>query len=125
MIADQPLHSSTQDHPTALGIPVVYFVTSSDVWDDGWPTPPQVVKIGTTVDVPGRMKRMHRSRGPGFQAVLVGWCEGGEELERELHLRHRAHRVGASGDWFWVHPGLLDNMGELVAAQSEREEARS
>jgi len=120
MIADQPLHPSTQRHPLSLGEPIVYLVTNAAVWDGDPRALPQVVKIGTTVDLPGRMKRMHRSRGPRFRAVLFAWSPGGDSLERELHYRHRNYRVGASGDWFWVHPGLLDDVSYLEAERAAR-----
>lgn len=112
MIADRPhpvvptarwikLHPTVQEHPCAG--PVVYFVTNAEASAADLP---QVVKIGTTVDLPHRMDRMQQRRR-GFTARLVGWLPGGDAEEGALHIRFDAQRVGASGDWFWVAGPLL------------------
>jgi hypothetical protein len=103
----EQLHPSVQRHP--CDGPIVYVVTNALACHVGLP---QVVKIGTTVDLPRRMDRMQQRRA-GFYARLVLWQSGGESVERECHRRYWSQRVGASGDWFWVAGPLLDALTEV------------
>jgi hypothetical protein len=89
--------------------PIVYVITNDLACPAGLP---QVVKIGTTVDLPRRMDRMQQRR-PGFRARLIRWQPGGESVERDCHRRYRPLRVGASGDWFWVAGALLGVLLDL------------
>lgn len=98
----EQLHPSVQQHPHDG--PIVYVITNDLACPVGLP---QVVKIGTTVDLPARMDRMQQRRD-GFRARLVLWQPGGEPVERECHRRYWTQHVGASGDWFWVAGALLD-----------------
>lgn len=100
----EQLHPSVQVHPHDG--PIVYVVTNDLACPLGIPN---VVKIGTTVDLPARMDRMERRRH-GFRARLIRWQPGGEAVERACHLRYREQRVGTSGDWFWTAGPLLASL---------------
>lgn len=104
------LHPSVTRHPRPDRLPIVYYVTNAMVSPEGMP---QVVKIGSTVDLPERMLRMQR-RYPDLLARLVAWHPGDERTESRLHATHRRRRV-TGADWYWLAGELLDAMHELTA----------
>jgi len=56
----------------------------------------RLVKIGTTVNLPARLKKLQT--GSPFKLQIVACVEGGATLEAEYHERFCEHRV--NGEWF-------------------------
>lgn len=75
---------------------VVYYLT--DEGNTG------LVKIGTTVNMERRYKRMTKSM-PLFQPCLLAYEAGDESREYARHRQFRAFRL--QGEWFWMKGDLL------------------
>lgn len=62
-----------------------------------------IVKIGTTVNLSTRIRRMELAR-PGFTFVLLGYESGGPDIEKARHKQFsEAHLLG---EWFILKPEL-------------------
>lgn len=62
-----------------------------------------LVKIGTTTDLPSRLKNIRAMSGVPLEVLCV--LPGDATVERQLHARFREHR--AHGEWFRPAPDLL------------------
>lgn len=69
-----------------------------------------MVKIGIAEFPKERLKAL--STGNGNQLELIGSCDGGRQLEKELHNRF-AH-LRTSGEWFNLTPEILGAIQELI-----------
>jgi hypothetical protein len=94
------LHESVQKHPRPDRLPIVYYLTNRAVADcpDGEPVPVPVLKIGTTIDLPSRIRVM-RSQMQALDAWGIAWEPGGVEVERARHRQFQRYRL--AGEWFW------------------------
>ncbi len=90
------------------GKSVVYFVVCAGF-----------VKIGTTVALAHRMSAL--ATGSPLDMVLLGWLEGGKDLEERLHLQVDAH--AETGEWFRLSPGVRDLLREVRIETLARNEA--
>jgi hypothetical protein len=69
-----------------------------------------VVKIGTTINLAGRMRRMERAQ-PAMRANVIVTEPGGEIMEA---FRFREFRKSRQvGDWFWLTPELIAHIRSL------------
>ncbi|TFC59444.1 MULTISPECIES: GIY-YIG nuclease family protein [unclassified Cryobacterium] len=69
-----------------------------------------VVKIGTTVNLAGRMRRMERAQ-PAMKANVIVTEPGAELMEAYRHREFRNFRQ--VGDWFWLTPELIAHIRQL------------
>jgi hypothetical protein len=67
----------------------------------------QQVKIGVSVNPPGRIKEMRVAR-PDIELLLS--ISGGRELERQLHQRFREYHI--AGEWFHYASEIQEFVGE-------------
>jgi len=63
-----------------------------------------LIKIGVSVDPPSRVQ--------SFNAGLIGFVEGGRELEKQLHEEFAGMRE--RGEWFRADKSLLARIEELL-----------
>lgn len=82
--------------------PVVYYLgIEADTGLTG------IVKIGTTVNLSTRIRRMELAR-PGFTFVLLGYEAGGPDIEKARHQQFAdAHLLG---EWFVLKPLLREHL---------------
>ena len=81
--------------------PVVYYVSGPGLG---------VLKIGTTVNLPYRFRRM-KNTSPGVSPVLLAWEYGNDSLESHRHAQFSRARV--CGDWFVITDELDEHIREL------------
>lgn len=82
--------------------PVVYYVTGKDLG---------VLKIGTTINMGARFKRMkYTSPGAGVP-ILMGWEYGGEGLENRRHAQFSGSKVRS--DWFAIDDALKSHLSRI------------
>lgn len=68
------------------------------------------VKIGIAEFPEQRLKAL--STGNGEQLELIGSCDGGRTLEKELHDRFSHLRT--NGEWFNLTPEIFDAIREML-----------
>lgn len=85
--------------------PIVYFIQFPGL---------SYVKIGTTLDLRGRLKSLQSSVPNGFLEVLAT-TPGGYSVESELHVRF-AH-LRREGEWFELRDELADYIATLGSAE--------
>jgi hypothetical protein len=94
------LDDTARRHPRPDRLPIVYYLTNGAVADCPYddPTPPPVLKIGTTIDLPSRIRTM-QSQMPALRAWVIAWEPGGVEVESARHRQFQRYRL--AGEWFW------------------------
>lgn len=82
--------------------PVVYYVTGEGLG---------VIKIGTTINMGARFKRMkYTSPGVGTP-ILVAWEYGTARLESRRHAQFDKARI--RGDWFAISDSLREHINSI------------
>lgn len=80
--------------------PIVYYAIRKDF--------PAAIKIGTTVNITERMKRL--SRRTSYEYVVLAYEPGNMSLESQRHTQFRSLNI--CGEWFY-------NEGELKSFVSQ------
>lgn len=71
----------------------VYFIAAED----------GPIKIGKALDPVARLRTLQTSHPVPLSILAI--CGGGDDREREYHMRFEAHRL--QGEWFARHPDIL------------------
>lgn len=66
------------------------------------------IKIGTTVDIERRKKRIEARKGP---LVLLATLPGGDSVERQMHQRFAHCQI--QGEWFSPVEDLLGFISQI------------
>lgn len=74
-----------------------------------------VCKIGTTVELPVRIRRLER-RQPAARFEVLATEPGGIELERRRHRQFAAAYF--QGEWYWMTDELRQHIAALKGAAS-------
>lgn len=82
--------------------PVVYYVTGKGLG---------VLKIGTTINVGARFKRI-KNTSPGVgEPILLGWEYGDKTLESRRHIEFRNSKI--RGDWFAIDGDIRSYLSSI------------
>jgi hypothetical protein len=73
-----------------------------------------VVKIGTTVDIDSRVRRMQRAQ-PAAEFIVLATEPGGVRVEQQRHREFARSRQ--QGEWFWLTPHLREHIDTIRSAQ--------